>query len=344
MDMEQNNNHMSEPSRKGRKKVGLIAALVAIVVLVGGYFAFQSHIANEAEIEIARFLRENQLDRDIRYREIDASLIGQSVTLYNLRLSLQGTEGTVGALTVSNYDLDERSGQLRSVDLLLEDVDFPIAASPFGLFGGPSPFLIGMDAMRGDIGIEYEYDIAKGDVLAAVEVSMPDFLDGEFEVSISRFTAPPVERFSARGFNTMGRMFDDMGKADLNSVSLRLTDRGLKDRIAEYASVESGAALDGAAYRKELFHKLDHQISENPPQSRFENDMAEVAKSVLDASGGTLTVAYEPQYPTPFEDIGSAVFEVMFGGFGGLGKQATRNRDALSELIDREVLKIEFDS
>lgn len=143
-----------------------------------------------------------------------------------------------------------------------------------------------MDAMRGDIGIEYEYDIAKGDVLAAVEVSMPDLLDGEFEVSISRFTAPPVERFSARGFNTMGRMLDDMGKADLNSVSLRLTDRGLKDRIAEYASVESGAALDGAAYRKELFHKLDHQISENPPQSRFENDMAEVAKSVLDASGG----------------------------------------------------------
>lgn len=342
--MEQNNNHMSEPSRKGRKKIGLIAAVVAVVILAGGYFGFQSHIANEAEIEIARFLRENELDRDIRYREIDASLIGQSVTLHNVRLSFQGTEGTVGALTVSNYDLDERSGQLRSVDLLLEDIDFPIAASSFGLFGAPSPFMIGVDAVRGDIGIEYEYDIAKGDALASLDISMPDLLDSEFEISVSRFTAPPVERFSARGFNAMGRMLDDMGKADLNSVSLRLADRGLKDRIAEYASVESGAALDGASYRKELFRKLDHQILENPLQSRFESHLAEVAKSVLETSEGTLTLAYEPEYPTPFEDIGAAAFEVMFSGFNNLGKQATRNGDALSELIDREVLKIEFDS
>ncbi|WOI09575.1 hypothetical protein [Thalassospira lucentensis] len=335
---------MSEPSRKGRKKIGLIAAVVAVVILAGGYFGFQSHIANEAEIEIARFLRENELDRDIRYREIDASLIGQSVTLHNVRLSFQGTEGTVGALTVSNYDLDERSGQLRSVDLLLEDIDFPIAASSFGLFGAPSPFMIGVDAVRGDIGIEYEYDIAKGDALASLDISMPDLLDSEFEISVSRFTAPPVERFSARGFNAMGRMLDDMGKADLNSVSLRLADRGLKDRIAEYASVESGAALDGASYRKELFRKLDHQILENPLQSRFESHLAEVAKSVLETSEGTLTLAYEPEYPTPFEDIGAAAFEVMFSGFNNLGKQATRNGDALSELIDREVLKIEFDS
>jgi len=342
--MEQNNNHVSEPSRKGRKKIGLIAAVVAVVILAGGYFGFQSHIANEAEIEIARFLRENELDRDIRYREIDASLIGQSVTLHNVRLSFQGTEGTVGALTVSNYDLDERSGQLRSVDLLLEDIDLPIAASSFGLFGAPSPFMIGVDAVRGDIGIEYEYDIAKGDALASLDISMPDLLDSEFEISVSRFTAPPVERFSARGFNAMGRMLDDMGKADLNSVSLRLADRGLKDRIAEYASVESGAALDGASYRKELFRKLDHQILENPLQSRFESHLAEVAKSVLETSEGTLTLAYEPEYPTPFEDIGAAAFEVMFSGFNNLGKQATRNGDALSELIDREVLKIEFDS
>ncbi|WP_404425805.1 hypothetical protein [Thalassospira australica] len=342
--MEQSNNHVSEPSRKGRKKIGLIAGVVAVLVLAGGYFGFQSHIADEAEIEIARFLRENELDRDIRYRDIDASLIGQSVTLHNVRLSLQGAEGTVGALTVSNYDLDERSGQLRSVDFALEDVDFPIAASSFGLFGAPSPFLIGMDAVRGDIGIEYEYDIAKGDVSASLDIYMPDLFDSEFDVSISRFTAPPVERFSVRGFNAMGQMLDDMGKADLNSVSLRLRDRGLKDRIAEYVSVKNGAALDGAAYRKELFRKLDHQISENPPKSRFENDMARVTRSILDASGGTLTLAYEPQYPTPFEDIGAAAFELMFGGIGSLGKQASRNGDALSDMIDRDVLKIEFDS
>lgn len=342
--MEQNKNHMSEPSKKSRKTIGMIAAAVAVVIVAGGYFAFQSHIANEAEIEIARFLRENELDRDIRYREIDASVIGQSVTLHNVRLNFQGTEGTVGALTVSNYDLDERSGQLRSLDLMLEEVDFPIAANTFGLFGAPPPLLIGVDAVRGDIGIAYEYDIAKGDAFASFDLYMPDLLDSQFEVSVSRFTAPPVERFSARGFNAMGRMLDDMGKADLNSVSLRLIDHGLKDRIAEYASVASGAALDGASYREELFRKLDQQISEDPPQSLFETRMAEVAKSMLDASGGTLTVAYEPQYPTPFEDIGAAAFEIMFGGFGSLGKQATRNRDALSDLLDREVLKIEFDS
>ncbi len=332
---------MPVPSQKSSKKIGIIAAVVAILILTGGYLGFQNHIANESEIEIARFLRENKLDRDIRYREIDASVIGRSVTMQNVRLSFDGAEGTVGAITLSNYDLDERSGQLRSINLLLEDVDFPISAESLTFLGAPSPFLIGMTAVRGEIGIEYEYDIAKSDVVASFDLAMPDLIDGEFNVSISRFVAPPIERFSDRGFDAMGSMFEDMGKADLNSVFLSLTDRGLKDRIAEYVSVAEGAALDGASYRRVLLRELERKISQNSPQSRFEKHLTEVAQSVLETSEGTLSIAYEPEYPTPFEDIGSAAFGVMFGGFG---QHAARNGDALSNLLDREVLKIEFDS
>tara|TARA_E500000318_G_scaffold5685_1_gene5889 strand:+ start:3269 stop:4297 length:1029 start_codon:yes stop_codon:yes gene_type:complete len=342
--MKQENSHMAETPKNKRGKIALIAGGVGAIVLVAGYFIVQSQIADNAEAEIASFLRNNQLDRAVRYRDLDASLFGQSVTLHNVRMNLGETEGTVEALTISNYDLDERSGHLRSINLFLKGADFPIEANRPTLFqrrSTPPPFLIGVNAVRGDVGIEYQYDNVSGDLNTLVNFSLPDLLEGDLQIDVGGMHLPPMDRLTSRDFSAMGKMLQDARTANLQAMSLTLTDLGLEDTIAEYLSVKNGMALDGASYRDQLLRVLENEIEENPPRSPFENHMADIAQSVIGTSGGTVSVSYEPEYPTTFEDMSAVTFGLMFGGFG---LRTFQNNDILDDLFDREVLQVEFDS
>ncbi|MEQ8284861.1 hypothetical protein [Thalassospira sp.] len=347
--MKQENSHMAEPSPKKRGKIALIAGSVGALVLVGGYFIFQNQVADEAEAEIAEFLRSNQLDRAIRYRDLDASLIGRSVTLHKVRMDFGDMENTVEALTISNYDLDERSGHLRSVDIFLEGAQFPIqinqAPPLFQRRSSPPPLLlIGMDAVRGDIGIEYQYDNVNGALDTLVNFSLPDVVEGDLQIGIGSIHLPPIDRLTSSNFSIMGKLLQDARTANLQAMSLTLTDLGLEDTIAEYLSVKNGMALDGKSYRDQTLKVLQKKIEENPPRSPFENHMADIAQSAIRTSGGTLSVSYEPEYPTTFEDLAAVSFGLMLGGFHELGRESFQNSKILNDLFDREVLQIEFDS
>lgn len=344
--MEQQTSPIPDLPKKRRGKIALIAGGIGAMVLVAGYFVLQSQITESAEDEIGRFLRSTDLDRDIRYRDIEASLLGRSVTLRNVRLNMGDASGTIEAVTISNYDLDERSGHLNSIDIHLEGTDFPIQVSrtAFLKTQTPMPYLIGVDALRGDIGIEYQYDNVDGNLDAQITFDLPDLVDGNFEVSVGGLHLPPVDKFASRDFATLGRMLEVSGKADLQAVSVTLTDQGIEDTISEYISVENGAALDGPAYREKMQQIFETKLEKSPPRSPFERHIADIAQSALKSSGGTISIAYEPQFPTPFEDIGSTALSLMFGGLGSLGNQALQSREILNDLFEREVLQITFDS
>ena len=344
--MEQQTSPMPDLPQKRRGKTALIAGGIGAIAVIAGYFILQGQIAENAEDEIARFLRSTDLDRDIRYRDIEASLFGQSVTLRNVRLNMGDASGTIEAVTISNYDLDERSGHLNSIDIHLEGTDFPIQASRsmWLKIQTPMPYLIGVDAVRGNIGIEYQYDNVDGNLDTRINFDLPDLVDGDFEVSLGGIHLPPVDKISSPDFATLGRMFEASGKADLHSVSLKLTDQGVEDAIAEYVSVENGDALDGPAYREKMQQILETRLEKSPPRSPFERHLADIAQDALKSSGGTISIAYEPQFPTPFEDIGSGALNLMLGGFRTFGQQAFQNRETLNDLFESEVLQITFDS
>jgi len=345
--MTEEKNHMAQPLSKKHGKIPLIAGGIAAIVLIGGYFVVQSQIADSAEDEITRFLRDNQLDRAIRYRNLDASLFGQSVTLNNVRMDFGETQGTIEALTISDFELDERSGHLNSVDLRVVNADFPIQpgrSSWLRRASTPPPYLIGIDTLRGDFGLKYEYDNVDGRLDASIDFELPSLAEGTFSVNVGNINLPPVDRMSSQSFGRMLKLVEDAGKANLQAVEVTVTDLGLEDRIAEYMSVKNGAALDAPSYRDHVYQTLTLQIEDNPPRSAFERHMADIFKSALQSSGGTLSVSYEPEYPTKFEDISSAMFGLMMGGFGNLGQSAMQNGDVLNDLLDRDVLQIEFDS
>ena len=345
--MKQENSHTAAPTPKKTTKIALIAGGVGAVVLIAGYFVVQSQVTESARTDIDNFLRNNNMDRYVQYRDIDASLFGQSVTLHNVRLDFGETQGTIEAINISNYDVDERSGHLNSIDILLEGTDFPInpgRASFFQRRSAPPPYLIGVDAVRGDFGMEYEYDNVSGTLDADINFSLPDLMEGELTIGIGNLHLPPIDRLASRKFAKMSSVLRDASTADLKAISLSLTDLGLENKVAEYLSVKEGMALDAEAYRDHIVDVLEKNIEETPPGTPFEEHLADIAKSATGSSGGTLSVSYEPEYPTTFEDMGAAAFGLMFGGFGALGKGFYQNSEILNDLYDRDVLKIEFDS
>lgn len=345
--MAEEKKHMSETPAKKRGKIPLIAGGIAAVILIGGYFVAQSQIADSAEGEITRFLRENQLDRAIRYRDLEASLFGQSVTLNNVRMDLGDAQGTIEEITISDFELDERSGHLNSVNLRIANADFPILPSRSSWLrkaSTPPPYLIGIDALRGDIDLNYEYDNVDGKLATSMEFEFPSLVAGTFNINVGNINLPPVDRMSPKNFGNTLKLLEDAGKANLQAIALTVTDLGLEDKVSEYMSVETGAALDASSYRAHMYQTLTTKIENNPPRNAFESRMADIAKSALQSSGGTLSVAYEPEYPTTFEEIGSRMFGVMMGGFGALGQSAMRNGEVFEDLLDRDVLQIEFDN
>jgi hypothetical protein len=344
--MTEKKNYMAVPLSKKRGKIPLVAGGIAAVVLIGGYFVVQNQIADSAEDEITRLLRANQLDRAIRYRNLEASLFGQSVTLNNVRMDFGDTQGTIEALTISDFELDERSGHLNSINLRAANADFPIQpgrSSWLRRASTPPPYLIGIYTLQGDFGLKYEYDNVDGKLDASIDFELPSLVEGTFNINVGNINLPPVDRMSSRNFAQTLKLLEDAGNANLQAVEVSVTDLGLEDKIAEYMSVKNGAALDAPSYRDQIYQTLSMQIENNPPKNTFESRMADIAKSALQSSGGTLSVSYEPEYPTTFEDISSGMFGLMMGGFGALGQSAIRNGEVFDDLLERDVLQIEFD-
>lgn len=345
--MTQEKNPMPETPKKKHGKIPLIAGGIAALVLVSGYFVVQNQIADGAEDEVTRFLRDNQLDQAIRYRDLSASLLGQSVTLHHVRMDFGDTHGTIEAITISDFERDERSGHLNSINLSIENADFPIQPSRSTWMrraSTPPPYLIGIDALKGDFGLNYEYDNVDGKLETSIDFKLPTLIEGNVNVNVGNINLPPIDRISPNNFDRMRKLLVDAGKANLQATTLTVTDLGLEDKIAEYMSVKNGAALDATTYRDRMYQELSTQIERNPPRNAFESHIAEIAKSALHSSGGTLSLAYEPEYPTTFEDISSGMFSLMMGGFGAFGQNATKHGEVFEDLFDREVLQIEFDS
>ncbi|MCC9625921.1 hypothetical protein LPB41_29965 [Thalassospira sp. MA62] len=346
--MTQENSQMSQSPAKKRGKFPLIAGGLIAAILVAGYFVAQDQIASHAEDEISGFLYDYNLVGAIRYRDLDASVFGPSVTLRNIRVELGDIEGTIEALSISNFDMDERSGHLRSINLSLEGTDFPITPGPIEFLRRvpetPKPYLIGVDTIKGSFDLEYQYDNVNGDLQAAVNFEVPTLVAGNVSFDAGNIHLPPMTDMGSQRFAIMETIIGNAQSGNLDTLSLGLTDLGLGDKISEYLSVENGAAVDGASYRQQLHQMLTARIENAPPRDALESHVADIAKSAVRSAGGTLSITYEPDSPTSFEGIAGIIFTLIRGGFRSIDRQAALYRYDLEELFETDVLQIEFDS
>lgn len=330
------------PGKKNNTK--LIAGIAGGVVVALGiiYFAVSSYVQGQAEDRLSTFLHDNKLDRHIRYKEVSASILG-NVTLQNVRIDLDnGQSGTVDAVTLSNIDIEDRSGVLNSVDIDMQNVDLPFP--PQNVRG---PATLGLDALHGNITVEYEYDPGPGHMSSVVNVALADLGKVKVELRLNRFTLPSlINRIDFSDVRQSNQILQSLSKAELEYAGISLTDDGLEKRVLDYKSAEKGMAMPADDYRDTLLAKFKKELDRRPPANDLERKAAEVYEGFLSNGSGEVSVQYQPEYPISFNDIGGNMMMLMFGGFGGLGgieRQASQNGDALSDLMRKDVLKISYD-
>lgn len=193
-------------------KTTLAAVIGCAVVglLIGGWFTGGHFATKKARDTVEGALIRSGMNKFVRYDSLSATVLG-TVTLKNVELvDQQGL--LVSAKNVVLFDLDEKGGLLKSLEVQVEDYSFPILditrrSGGYGTFsGGSDLFGMGYTTIQGDLGFSFKYD--DGDRVLKLKLSSDTdaFIDADCTFELANVDRELIA--------SMGRLYSSMNGAN----------------------------------------------------------------------------------------------------------------------------------
>ncbi|AEA33351.1 hypothetical protein [Hippea maritima] len=89
-----------------KKSVGVILVVVLTVAIIGGYFFANSYAQKRARIEVNRLIKESNLEGDVHYKDLKASLFSKNIKLFGVEWFIKKQGETVGELNIKRLVLE----------------------------------------------------------------------------------------------------------------------------------------------------------------------------------------------------------------------------------------------